>query len=191
MNGSSFKVQVRGLAKLITLSSDPALQQQLQNIAKRRECAAIISQAIAENFAKRGPGWPPLKTQTILSSISKSQRAKIMKHKNPKAKAKAMNAARTPLQGKTRMLYKSVTTPGAPGNVYSVDAGKIIWGTNLVYAGIHNRGGVIKNGWGRGITIRIPKREYLKVPKFWMQQLSLFVVEEATRVLGQYLRRQA
>lgn len=35
-------------------------------------------------------------------------------------------------------------------------------GPSVVYGAIHEFGGIITNGWGRGIKIRIPKRAYLQ-----------------------------
>ena len=35
-------------------------------------------------------------------------------------------------------------------------------GTNLVYARIHELGGIIKNAFGRGITVHMPARPYLR-----------------------------
>jgi len=35
-------------------------------------------------------------------------------------------------------------------------------GTNLVYGPIHEFGGVIANGWGRGIRIEMPRRPFLR-----------------------------
>ncbi len=35
-------------------------------------------------------------------------------------------------------------------------------GTNIIYARIHELGGIIKNAWGRGIIVHMPARPYLR-----------------------------
>jgi len=35
-------------------------------------------------------------------------------------------------------------------------------GTNIVYARIHELGGIIKNAWGRGVIVHMPARPYLR-----------------------------
>ena len=114
MSGSAMKVDVTVINLLADKCKSPALKRQLEGIASEKPVAALIGQAIADNFAQGGPGWKPLKIRDGL-----------------------------PLQ-KSGDLKRSATTPGAPGNIYKTDGTVITWGTNLIYAGIHQRGGTIK-----------------------------------------------
>lgn len=59
---------------------------------------------------------------------------------------------------KTGLLMKSATTPGATGNVYNVDRTMITWGTNLHYARIHQRGGVIVPKKAKALFIPLSKK---------------------------------
>lgn len=197
-SGLSFTCNISGLQKMIGLVSDPTVKRAIENISRNKGVAALVSQAISENFQKRGPGWPPLKAETVLKSVNAKARKRLEKARGKtgtmggiRAYHKALDAARSPLMGRTRLLFKSATTPGAPGNIYRVDGSKLIWGTHLIYARIHNKGGLIKNGFGRGVRIRIPKREYLKLTDYWKNELNVFALEEATRILGDYVRKRA
>lgn len=42
------------------------------------------------------------------------------------------------------------------------DESSVSIGTNKEYAGIHEYGGVITDGWGNGVTIIMPPRPYLR-----------------------------
>ena len=64
--------------------------------------------------------------------------------------------------------YLNIRT-GALVNSITVDEGKqtktradVGVGTNMIYARIHELGGIIKNAWGRGITAHMPARPYLR-----------------------------
>lgn len=54
----------------------------------------------------------------------------------------------------TTALEHSVTAPGAEGNIDQVGANGFVWGSNLDYAGIHQKGG----------TIRPKSAKYLAIP---------------------------
>lgn len=185
---SSMKVDVSKLKELAARMVDPQMIALLNNIAKEKAVAGLVAQAIADNFAEQGPDWQPLRPETIRRSVGKAQL---------KRKASKKEPHRMILQ-KTGLLKKSVTTPGAQGNIYRVDGTNIIWGTNLVYAAIHNSGGTIshpgtKNGFGRGIlipphSITIPKREFLIIRDIWKEKIQEFMVMRMTKIIGQFIK---
>jgi len=196
--GASFTLDLTGLKKVIDRFTSPQVRRDIEEIPKQKAVAALIGQAIAENFDMEGPGWQPLKAQTIRNSVSKAKKKKLsgmsdedlLKHE-ASARSKGQLTNRRILQ-KTGMLKKSATIPGMMGakggNIYKVDGTNIIWGTNLSYAAIHNSGGNLKfpgtkNGFGRGIkipahSIPIPKREFLKIRDEWMNKINDFMVEQ-------------
>jgi phage gpG-like protein len=148
---------------------------------------AIVAQAIADNFDQDGPGWQPLSSKYMRSEI-----VRVLKKKRARDAFFQGEAIRRILQ-KTGLLKKSVTTPGAPGNVCQVVGTKLIWGTDLVYAGIHNYGGTVQNpgtdnGFGCGIkipphAIKIPQREFLVIHEKWQRMLEEFIVKKATQIV--------
>lgn len=155
---ASLKIDKRPLDRLIAQIEDGSNRAELARVPQSRAVGALIGQAIADNFAKEGPGWKPLKSGL------------------------------RPILERSGLLKKTVTTPGVRGNVFRVENDKLIWGTDLVYAGIHNHGGVIKfpgtnNGFGRkGVRIpahqiRIPKRTFLTLRAEWKKRVSDFIAE--------------
>lgn len=98
----------------------------------------------------------------------------------------------------TGLLRNSVTTVGAAHNIYRTEPNKLTWGTDLKYAAIHNRGGIVhhpgtKNGYGRGIKIPahdipIPRRRFLYLQSQWMEELRVFVVDRARALVSEHLR---
>lgn len=106
-------VDLESLRKLASKVNDPMLRENLNKIAHEKGAVALISQAIADNFDREGPGWPALKFR----------------------EGRALQ--------RTGLLKKSATTVGAKGNIYKVEGTDIVWGTNLKYAGIHNTGGTV------------------------------------------------
>jgi phage gpG-like protein len=74
---ASLKIDTKGLKRLIAKFEDPSLKEQLQSIAQEKAIAALVGQAIAENFAMEGPGWAPLKAKTIRASVAKKLRKSI------------------------------------------------------------------------------------------------------------------
>lgn len=93
----------------------------------------------------------------------------------------------------TGLLRNSVTTVGAAHNIYRAEPGKLTWGTDLKYAGIHNRGGVLhdpgtKNGFGKGIKIPphdipIPKRCFLYLQEVFKTEIQVFVTAQARKLV--------
>jgi phage gpG-like protein len=81
---------------------------------------------------------------------------------------------------KTGLLKKSVTVPGAKSNIWRTEGTKLIWGTDLVYAGVHNRGFPAKN---------IPKRTFLVVRDEWMKQLNEYILAEVVKIIRQKIFR--
>lgn len=188
---SSLTLDLSGLEKLIDSLESEELKQSLLTIPQKREIAALVGQAIADNFAQEGPGWAPLKSQTIRSSVSKELKKKLDKQ------GKVNGEPSRRILDRTGVLKGSVTTPGAQGNIYSVEGSNLIWGTDLIYAAIHNKGGVIQhpgtsNGFGEGIKIpphQIPikKREFLKIREEWMEKINDFAVQLTIQLLHQHI----
>lgn len=178
---ASLTIDTKGLQLIAESFKDPVIEAELRQLPQKKAIAALVGQAIADNFDQQGPGWKPLSSGTIQSSVGKKKMAE-----------KKGEPHRMILQ-KTGLLKMAATIPGAHGNVWKADGTKLIWGVNLAYAGIHNYGGVIKhpgsnNGFGRGINIKphnikIPKREFLTIREHWMQQITEYVVEQAFKVI--------
>lgn len=56
-------------------------------------------------------------------------------------------------------------------------------GTNLIYGAIHQMGGEIANGWGRGIRITMPARPYLGISEHDRRAITTLVHETIREVL--------
>lgn len=170
------------------------MRQELERVVGDKGTIAIVSQAIADNFRESGPGWQPLKPQTIRQSVSKATRKRLVPGKyNTAVDKDGVEGQARQILRRTGLLMMAVTTPGAKGNVLRQEGSKLIWGTDLVYAGIHNTGGTInhpgtKNGFGKGITIpphniKIPQREFLVIRDKWRVQLAEFAAMRAAQVI--------
>lgn len=178
---SSFKINIEALKNLAQRLGDSTLREQIKGVPRERAVAALIGQAIGDNFDQNGPGWKPL-------AIRKGQ----------------------PLQ-KTGLLKKSVTVPDSQFNIYKVNGTTIEWGTKLLYAGIHNKGGTIsvknakalfipltkkaekigplkdkaaqkKSGLKVGVdiafaqSVNVPKREFLVLRPVWKRRLAEYMI---------------
>lgn len=133
-----------------------------------------------------------------LSPKAHGRLTELNKKAGIKSSAKqSIEPARRILQG-TGLLRNSVTTVGAAHNIYKPEQNKLTWGTDLKYAAIHNRGGVVahpgtKDGFGRGVkipahNIPIPKRRFLYLQDRWMDELRAFVVDRARRIVMERLK---
>ena len=193
----SFRVDLTGLKELVAKFDSPQLKAELNRIPQNMGVIALFAQAIADNFAKEGPGWKPLKPSTIRASVAKSMRKNLDAKNNVVHKKSGSVRARMILQ-RTGLLKKSVTTPGAQGNINRTEGTTLIWGTNLVYAGIHNSGGTIrhpgtKNGFGMGIKIKphditMPKREFLVIRDEWKRRLNAFITEKCLEAISNIIK---
>ena len=67
-----FTANLKGLEDFIKRFDDPALKSELNKIPSLKGVAAIVAQAIADNFEKEGPGWKPLKAVTLRNSVKES-----------------------------------------------------------------------------------------------------------------------
>ena len=197
---SDLTLDKTGLDRLVKKFSDPTIKEEIEKSVQKRAVASIVAQAIADNFDKEGPGWAPLKADTIRNSVSKKARklledmtdAELLKYEE-KARQKDTKEAfigpnRMILQ-KTRLLRGTVTTPGATisrngitgSNIWKTEGSKLVWGTDLVYAATHNKGNPSKN---------IPKREFLTIRDQWMKQLNDYVVNEALKIISKRLKSE-
>lgn len=197
---ASMSVDVSGLKRLILALKDPAIEEELTRLSQDKGIAALVGQAIADNFNQEGPGWQPLSPITIKRSVAKGMQKKLSRlydseivelerllrtpnkskmqmlsfHKlNAKMKNKSpMTAPTRKILQVTRLLKKSVTTPGAQHNIYRTDRFNLIWGTDLFYAGVHNY------GWKQ-----IPQREYLVIRKVWEDQIYDYVLDRSIQII--------
>lgn len=192
---NSFKFDMSGLKKLIERMDSPTIKEKLMEIPQSRAIAALISQAISDNFDKEGPGWAPLKGATIRQSVSKKMRARLSGMTNEDietVEAKARKKGDTPIRKilqRTGLLKRTATTPFASviskdgkvagSNIYKVEGTNIIWGSTLSYAAIHNRGDAKKN---------IPKREFLVIRSEWMNKINDYVVKKVLDIIKHELR---
>lgn len=163
---SSFRVDTSQLDNLVTKFKNPLVKEQLKELPKNKGILALVAQAIADNFAKEGPGWTPLSPTTIRRTVAKKLGTGASKRDKPRM-----------ILQRTGMLKKSVTTPGAMHNVMRTDQTALIWGTDLVYAGIHNYGYPSRN---------IPKREFLVIRDEWEKQLNNFAMQKTIQILNTY-----
>lgn len=185
------RVELESLRALSSKISDPTLRANLSRLAHEKGAVALVSQAIADNFDREGPGWPALKFR----------------------EGRALQ--------RTGLLKKSATTVGAKGNVYKVEGTDIVWGTNLKYAAIHNTGGTVtaKNAKALFIpispkgmrvgpikdpgaragknklvvgtdmifkkSVTIPKREFLVIRPEWRERIEQWTLGMVAKYLQQ------
>lgn len=193
---ASFKVELESLKFFMRKISDPKLNQRLDNIQHEKGAVAIISQAIADNFNQEGPGWPPLKTQTIRRSVKGKTKKAVSDMTDKEVERHEASARRNgskvmpfrKILQLSGLLKKTVTVAGYTGtskgahgkpgptgsNVYRVENQTIVWGTNLPYAGAHNNGAPKQN---------IPKREFLVIRPEWQSRLEEWTMTTMIRYL--------
>jgi phage gpG-like protein len=184
---ASMTLSTEGLQSIIDRLNDPQIKAELEKLPMRKDVAALVAQAIQDNFDKEGPGWAPLKAETIRNSVSKKLKkrlesmtnAQLLKYEaNARKKGTKESQAgphRMILQ-KTGLLKKSVTSPGGKDNIWKQEGTNLIWGTDLAYAGIHNNGFPAKN---------IPQRKFLTIREAWMKQLNEYIMQEAFRIIAE------
>jgi phage gpG-like protein len=205
---AGMKVDVRALRDLAAAMESPALISEMEQLPARREIAALVGQAIADNFAQQGPGWEPLKGETIRRSVAK----KVLKHHEKlvlsqmgfkskqgvrkarrmaefhekvggrleahEAQNKGTDRANRMILQRTGLLKMSATTPGGQHNIWRRDGVNLVWGTDLVYAGVHNYGNAERG---------IPQREFLVIREQWQQQLEEYAIQRAQAIIEQHL----
>lgn len=193
--GLSFSVKVNGLRRLSKKLSSAEMAPRLATVPLEKAIAALIGQGIADNFEQQGPGWAPLKVQTIRRSVSKKKRKEldrlsdldIMVHEVKARKNPEIDAFRKILM-KTRLLYKAATTPNYSGankqgihgsNIYRVKGSKITWGVDLIYARAQNNGNK-KN--------KIPARRFMHLTDKWKGEIYSFVIQRYKKLIREAIR---
>lgn len=181
---SPLTIDASAIQRLAESFGSQAVKNEINSIPQRKAIAALVAQAIADNFNQEGPGWAPLKASTIRRSVSKKIAEKLAKMSDSELLAYEAKHRKAPDTGKeqparrilrrTGLLMKSVTTPGAKGNLYRVDGTNLVWGTDLVYAAVHNYGDPKKN---------IPQREFLKIRKEWQDKINDYIINEALKII--------
>lgn len=209
MARASLQIDFKAFDKLIAGLNDEGLKTQLRNVVGNDGITALVSQAIADNFRQEGPGWAPLKAQTIRASVAKKLRktlsnmsdAQLLKHE---AQSRTQGSDQNPnrqILRRTSLLYNTVTTAGYAGsstnnqravsnakrkkatnsstvsgqNIRRVEGVNLIWGTNLIYAGVHNNG-----------KPPIPQREFLVIRESWQKRLYEYAFNEMTRIINAF-----
>lgn len=233
MAGANFEVDPSGLDKLANLLQNPVLLGALNQMAGSKGVLALVSQAIADNFDKEGPGWKALKGETIRRSVATRMQKQLVRAASENA-ARKMGAVKRGKDGRsiidkskikgrkaefyehvdkeierferssragakddytadlgarqilvrTNLLRATVTTPnpntvfneeGKTGaNITRVEGNNLIYGTNLIYAGVHQYGEPKRN---------VPARPYLVIRAEWKARISRFVLNEAIRLI--------
>ena len=191
---ATLKIDVSGLKRLAASLNDPALKSQIMQVPQRKAVAALVGQAIADNFSQEGPGWPGLKAETIRRSLSKKMQKSIadMTDKellSHERKARIVGSDTVPHRSilrRTGLLMRTASTPNYQGsaksgkkvvsgtNIWKTEGTKLIFGTNLVYAAIHNYGMPSKG---------IPQREFMTLRKEWMDKLKEYVIGETFKII--------
>jgi phage gpG-like protein len=101
--------------------------------------------------APNGQAWAPLSDRTLVARVGGAKKLFTKGGGLRKgAVEKLQGAARTPLRRSGR-LYQSLN--------YKADRAGVEWGSNAVYAGIQNNGGMA----GRGRKVRIPARTFVGI----------------------------
>lgn len=197
---NSLTVNLDKLRAIFERMNGEEVKKLAQDVIAGKQVAALMGQAIAQNFREEGPGWKPLTNATIRQSVSKTMRKHLIKQGGQLYDGRSGERPRQILY-RTGVLYKSATTAAATGNIYRVRDLAIEWGTSLHYAGIHNRGGVInhpgsKNAFGiKGLTtkphkIYIDARPYLRLSEFWRAQIYSKVAGDFAKALVKLWRGQ-
>lgn len=189
--GTSLTVEFSSLKDLIKELESPVIKEGLNRLPQKRGIAALVAQAIADNFAKEGPGWKPLSPATIRASVSKKLKAQlskmtdaeIMKHES---NTKGTGGSFRKILQRTGLLYNTVTVLNFSGskngkqgrNIYSTEGNKLIFGTDLAYAAMHNEGDPSRH---------VPKREFMVIRKIWMEKIEDFVTQESNHIISNAL----
>lgn len=184
MAGASFKVNADSLKELISKIDNASVKEEVSRLIQKKAVAALVAAAIADNFNKEGPGWAPLKPSTIRASVSAKLKKKLdqMSDSELKSHEKKSKEPFRKILRRTGLLFNTVTTPGYRGsqkgvsgqNVYRIEDDKLIWGTDLAYAGLHNNGDARRH---------IPKREFLVIRKEWQKKLQEYLVGGAREII--------
>lgn len=105
-----------------------------------RRLGAVAMRQSAQKFARQGPGWAPLSPATLARRRGRGARAQILLD--------------------TGRLRQSVVSAdqGAHGSIYNLQQASLEIGSNLVYAAIHQFGGVIKQAGGQTRTLSFTRR---------------------------------
>lgn len=199
-----FSLDLSSIKRFAKRFSRDTVYRAFAAVASQKATAALIGQAIADNFDKEGPGWAPLKPATIRYSIAKKVRRNIEKgvlsqmglrsRKQLKTQilrrnfAARMNEAVTQTVGgvghrkilqRTGLLKRSATTPGAKGNIWQARGAVITWGSQLTYAHKQNAGDPKRN---------LPARPYLVIRPEWQRQIDEMVINKVREIMMSVLK---
>ncbi len=192
--GASMKIDISALKRIAAKFDSPQLRDTVTRLPQEKAVAALVGQAIADNFDQEGPGWAPLKPATIRASVGRKIKKsmgemtdeELLKHERIARKGwkgADSNPFRRILQ-KTGLLKKTATMPGFTGskggktgsNIWKTEGSRLIWGTDLIYAGVHQRGNAKR---------KIPARPVLTLRPVWLKQIQDYVVQRAFKVMAE------
>ena len=212
------------IKKFETLESQTVIRNAAQSKGVIALVAQAIADNFRQERDSSGTAWQPLRAQTIRQSVAKKIRdqfngvttgklngkhvkitnrkkrwsnGQILAHEAQSRQSGSDKIPNRQILRRTSLLYNSVTTPGANGNIHRTEGTNLIWGTNLIYAAVHNYGGTIKNpgtsnGFGKKIKIsaheiKIPQREFLYISEQWRARIQNFALREIERVMKAFL----
>lgn len=163
-------------------------------IPHERAVAALVGQAVADNFEQQGPGWAPLEAKTIRTSV-KGKAAKkaiadmtdkeLLAHEAKWRKAGDEGLGHRMILQRTGLLKKTATIPGytgsskgkhsvSGGNVWKTEGSKLVWSSNLPYAAAQNSGNPKNN---------LPARPFLTLRPEWRRQIFEYVFKRMTQII--------
>lgn len=206
---ASAKVDVNALKRLAAVLEGPTVRQVFENVVQEKALAAMIGQAIAENFENEGPGWAPLKASTIRASVSKAMRKRLQ------------NLTDTQLLRREHLAHKTMRSLKEQDQLHHLDSllfnskkAKVMTKFNPMRKILQKTGLLKKSAtmpfatgniykvegthiiWGTNLSYasvhqhgnakkNIPARPFMDLSEKWKETLN---VEVATRVI-RYLKR--
>ena len=211
---ASMKVDLKAVWDKVKAFTSPTLMRKVGGIPQEKGILAIIVHAIADNFDKEGPGWPPLKAQTIRYSTKKGRKQVLLKGRGSKKNLNALtdeeilkHEVEERAKGnegkpfrhilvKTGLLKKTVTVPNFTGStetpsklgksIKTVTGSNIyrVEGKNIIWG--TNLSYAAKHNKGLGV----PKREFLVIREPFQKELRSYV-EGRLRVILRSLTQGA
>lgn len=191
-SNASLTIDTRALQRMGRIFSDKSVTQKIDEVRRGRAIAALIGQAIAENFEQEGPGWAPLKAATIRRSVTNKKLKKQISEMTDaeilayEAKARRHGATEIPhrkILQKTGLLKKSASVPGfsgkGGGNIWKVEGTKITFGTNLIYAATHEHGDPKRN---------IPARPFMELKGAGHSRVKDYFIAQCLKIVRDVIR---
>lgn len=181
--GASLTVNTSGLRKLSATLRSPLVREFAESLPMDKGVGALVSQAIADNFAQEGPGWPALKAETIRRSVKGKAKKSVASMSDDEliayeAKARKEESEENPhrrILDRTGLLKKAATIANFSGsnkkgqqgsNIWKKEGSNLVWGVDLVYARAQDQGNPKKN---------VPARPFLVLRAKWLREINEYV----------------